>query len=169
MASLVLVCAAAYIAYVLARAFYRLYLHPLAKFPGPSIAAVTSWYEAYYEIYLVGQYSRQITKLHDQYGTLLLSHAIRLAPLTRALPGPIVRVTPDELHIRDPRFFDQVYSRSAHLDKEGWDKRFGCAGGLLTTVNAEDHKRRRAAVAPMYAVTPIRVHDVAVAPRDDAD
>lgn len=111
---------------------YRLYLHPLAKFPGPRLAAATSWYEAYYEIILVGQYSRQISKLHDEY-------------------GPIIRVTPDELHIRDPRFFDQVYGKNQHLDKEGWDKRFGCAGGLLTTVKAADHKRRRAALAPMFS------------------
>jgi len=66
--------------------------------------------------------------------------------------GPIIRVTPDELHIRDPRFFDQVYGKHQKLDKEGWDKRFGCAGGLLTTVRASDHKRRRAALAPMYVL-----------------
>jgi len=66
------------------------------------------------------------------------------------LPGPIIRVTPDEVHIRDPRFFEQVYSKNVHLDKEGWDKRFGCGGGLLTTVDAQDHKRRRAAVTHMY-------------------
>jgi hypothetical protein len=59
-------------------------------------------------------------------------------------------VTPNELHIRDPYFYEQVYAKNLHLDKEGWDKRFGCAGGLLPTVNAEQHKRRRAAVAPMY-------------------
>ena len=47
---------------------YRLFLHPLSKFPGPRLAAATSWYEAYYEIVLKGQYSRQISKLHDQYG-----------------------------------------------------------------------------------------------------
>ncbi|KAI8938499.1 hypothetical protein NX059_004389 [Plenodomus lindquistii] len=118
--------------YCCALYFYRLYLHPLAKFPGPKLAAISSWYEAYYEIVLTGQYSRQISKLHDQY-------------------GPIIRVTPDELHIRDPRFFDQVYGKNQLLDKEGWDKRFGCAGGLLTTVKAEDHKRRRAALAPMFS------------------
>jgi len=111
---------------------YRLYWHPLASFPGPRLAAISSWYEAYYEIALQGQYSRQISKLHDEY-------------------GPIIRVTPDELHIRDPRFFDQVYGKHQKLDKEGWDKRFGCAGGLLTTVRASDHKRRRAALAPMFS------------------
>jgi hypothetical protein len=121
----------AYVVFLIARVFYRLYFHPLSRFPGPRIAAATSWYEAYYEIVLKGQYSKQISKLHDKY-------------------GPIVRVTPDELHIRDPYFYEQVYAKNLHLDKEGWDKRFGCAGGLLPTVNAEQHKRRRAAVAPMY-------------------
>lgn len=111
---------------------YRLYAHPLSRFPGPRVAAVTSWYEAYYEIVLKGQYSRQISKLHDQY-------------------GPVVRVTPNELHIRDARFFDEVYGKNLHLDKEGWDKRFGCAGGVLATVNAHEHKRRRAALAPMFS------------------
>jgi hypothetical protein len=55
-------------AYILVLVVYRLYLHPLAKFPGPRLAAVTSWYEGYYEIVKNGQYSRQISKLHDEYG-----------------------------------------------------------------------------------------------------
>ncbi|CAN9243726.1 cytochrome P450 [Alternaria alternata] len=130
--SLPVLCVLAYFGFLVARVFYRLYFHPLSRFPGPKIAAVSSWYEAYYEIVLKGQYSRQISKLHDEY-------------------GPIVRVTPDELHIRDPSFYEQVYAKNLHLDKEGWDKRFGCAGGLLPTVNAEQHKRRRAAVAHMFS------------------
>lgn len=63
--------------------------------------------------------------------------------------GPIIRVTPDELHIRDPRFFDDVYSKTLKIDKEGWDYRFGTENGLLTTVRADEHRRRRAAVNPM--------------------
>jgi hypothetical protein len=54
--------------YTLGLVLYRLYLHPLAKFPGPRFAAVTTFYEAYFEIVLKGQYSKQISKLHDQYG-----------------------------------------------------------------------------------------------------
>lgn len=49
-------------------AFYRLYLRPLAKFPGPKIAAISRWYEAYYDIVLEGQYEFRIQKMHDQYG-----------------------------------------------------------------------------------------------------
>ncbi|KAJ4991364.1 cytochrome P450 [Stagonosporopsis vannaccii] len=131
-AGLVPVLAAALAAYVVALAVYRLYLHPLAKFPGPRLAAVTSWYEGYYEIVQNGQYSRHISKLHDHY-------------------GPIIRVTPHELHIRDSRFFDDLYAKNLHLDKEGWDVRFGTEGGVLTTVDAALHKRRRAALSPMFS------------------
>lgn len=66
--SLPVLLASAALVYWCALYVYRLFLHPLSKFPGPKLAAATSWYEAYYEIVLQGQYSRQISKLHDQYG-----------------------------------------------------------------------------------------------------
>lgn len=62
------VLALSLLTYVTVLAVYRLYLHPLAKFPGPRIAALTSWYEGYYEVVKNGQYSRKISKLHDEYG-----------------------------------------------------------------------------------------------------
>lgn len=71
---------------------YRLYLHPLAKFPGPRLAAVTSFYEGYYEIVLKGQYSRQISKLHDQYGKTLSFPPHYNYQLRWNLPGAIAFV-----------------------------------------------------------------------------
>ncbi|KAF2439814.1 cytochrome P450 [Karstenula rhodostoma CBS 690.94] len=118
--------------YWAALVLYRLFLHPLAKFPGPRLAAITPWYEAYYEIVKNGQYSKKISQLHDEY-------------------GPILRVTPGELHIRDSRFFESVYPKNVYLHKEGWDKRFGSEGGLLPTPHARVHKRRRAALSPMFS------------------
>jgi hypothetical protein len=70
--SLPVLIAASVVFYGVSLVVYRLYLHPLAKFPGPKLAAVTSFYEGYYEIVLKGQYSRQISKLHDVYGEYCL-------------------------------------------------------------------------------------------------
>lgn len=51
---------------------YRLFLHPLAKFPGPKLAAITRYYEAYYDIVQNGQYIFKIEELHKKYGELPL-------------------------------------------------------------------------------------------------
>lgn len=57
--------------------FYRLFLHPLAVFPGPKLAAVTRWYEGYYDVIQNGQYTFKIKELHQKYGERLCSSATR--------------------------------------------------------------------------------------------
>ena len=59
----------AFITYLASLAFYRLFLHPLAKFPGPRVAALTRYYEAYYDVVQNGQYTFKIAELHRKYGT----------------------------------------------------------------------------------------------------
>jgi hypothetical protein len=81
---------------------------------------------------------------------LRLQHALAWQ-VAKSVSGPILRITPNEVHIRDSRFFESVYPKNVHLHKEGWDKRFGSEGGLLPTPDAQIHKRRRAALSPMYA------------------
>lgn len=56
--------------YGLFLAIYRLFLSPLAKFPGPKLAALTHQYESYYEVYCYYEYIWKIKKLHMKYGTL---------------------------------------------------------------------------------------------------
>lgn len=56
------------ITYYATLAFYRLYLHRLARFPGPRLAAISTWYEGYYDIIQGGQYTFKIAQMHKQYG-----------------------------------------------------------------------------------------------------
>ena len=49
---------------------YRLFFHPLSKFPGSKIAAATKWYEFYWDIISGegGQYTWEIERMHEAYG-----------------------------------------------------------------------------------------------------
>lgn len=58
----------AYSAYTVGLAIYRLYLSPLARFPGPRLAAATGWYEFYYDAICHGKYTFEIGRMHQEYG-----------------------------------------------------------------------------------------------------
>jgi hypothetical protein len=75
------------LAYVLWTAIYRLFFHPLASIPGPKPAAVTWWYDTYYDCFYEGggRLPWKTKELHERY-------------------GPIIRVTPNEVHIADPEY-----------------------------------------------------------------
>ncbi len=47
---------------------YRLYLHPLKAFPGPRLAAVTDYYQGYFEVWKNGMFVQHLDKLHEVYG-----------------------------------------------------------------------------------------------------
>lgn len=66
--------------YPIGLAVYRLYFSPIAKFPGPKLAALTFWYEFYYDVINQGRYTWQIGRLHDEYGRQvpLLIYALTL-------------------------------------------------------------------------------------------
>ena len=57
--------------WVIYSVIYRLYFHPLAKFPGPKLAIVTHWYEFYHDIVRRGQYTYKLRELHQKYGSYI--------------------------------------------------------------------------------------------------
>ncbi|KAL9623137.1 MAG: hypothetical protein Q9204_007976, partial [Flavoplaca sp. TL-2023a] len=68
------------------------------------------------------------------------------------LPGPIIRITPNELHIRDIDFYDQLYRRENKLDKyPGQTKGFGVPGVLVASDSREVHRHRRLPLAPYFS------------------
>lgn len=64
----VLTGVAAYLLYFVGLVIYRLYFSPIARFPGPKIAAATGWYEFYYDCWLNGKYIFEIEAMHKKYG-----------------------------------------------------------------------------------------------------
>lgn len=62
--------------YVSGLAIYRLFFHPLAKFPGPKLPALTRLYETYYECICYYEYLWKIKKLHNKYG--MFSHFLTI-------------------------------------------------------------------------------------------
>ncbi|GAP91778.1 putative cytochrome P450 [Rosellinia necatrix] len=114
---------------------YRLWLHPLAKVPGPRLAALTYWYETYFELAhrSGGQFTFHIKELHSRY-------------------GPIVRINPDEVHIDDPNFYSKLYNNRDGHDKPGYLKwRFGSPHTLFSTPEHSIHRMRRAAQDPFFS------------------
>lgn len=54
--------------YIVGLYLYRLFLHPLSKFPGPKLAAISNWYEFYWDVVRQGDFTRHIQDLHKKYG-----------------------------------------------------------------------------------------------------
>ncbi|KAF9875050.1 hypothetical protein CkaCkLH20_07316 [Colletotrichum karsti] len=125
--------------YGLSLVAYRLFFSPLRKFPGPKLAAATFWYEFYYDVYLGGQYSFQIGKLHERY-------------------GPVVRINPFEIHVQVPEFYNTLYSSTKHR-RNKWAWASGAFGVDLSTFGSElheAHRLRRSAIAPFFSKNRVR-------------
>ena len=71
-------------------------------------------------------------------------------PLTK--PGPIVRISPTEIHINDPEFYETLYSTSAPRNKDPWfTTNFDVAESAFSTLDYRLHRPRRALIAPYFA------------------
>ncbi|KAI0150369.1 putative cytochrome P450 [Xylariaceae sp. FL1272] len=122
-----------YISYLAGLVFYRLYLSPLSKFPGPKLAIIAKWYEFYYDVVLRGQYTLQIQRMHKTY-------------------GPIVRINPFELHIEDSVYWDELYLRHKEYERYEWmSGRFGANTTTSSTVKSDLHAVRSAPLNPMFS------------------
>ena len=54
--------------YLTIRTIYRVYFHPLSKFPGPKLAAASSAYEFYFSVIKRGMFVWELERLHNVYG-----------------------------------------------------------------------------------------------------
>lgn len=102
--------------------FYRLFLSPLAKFPGPRLAAATRLYETYYQIVKGGIFTWHINDLHEKY-------------------GPVVRITPWEIHIKDPDYYNTLYAGPGkHRNKDPLFSHIGYPKSIFSLNSHEAHR-----------------------------
>ncbi|KAL4944118.1 hypothetical protein BDV06DRAFT_233850 [Aspergillus oleicola] len=94
--SLLAVAALTVSLYHVCRSFYW---HPLARFSGPRLAALTTLYRAYYDCLPSKSFVHHLAELHRQY-------------------GDIVRIGPNELHFHSPAAYLEIYNPSNRWDKE---------------------------------------------------
>lgn len=64
-----------------------------------------------------------------------------------------MRITPDELHIKDPDFYEEIYApASKQRDKYGaWTIGAGAPGSTFATVSHNHHRLRRGAINPFFS------------------
>lgn len=68
------------------------------------------------------------------------------------LPGPIVRISPYEVHVNDPRFQDTLYRQDGRWEKYQWTyEPLGNSASMHGTVDHDIHRMRRAALNPFFS------------------
>lgn len=127
------VLALAVFLYILLVVIHRLLLSPLARFPGPKISAATGWYEFYHDVIRGGQFMFEIESMHAKY-------------------GPIVRINPFEVHIKDPDFYTTLYAGpTKKRNKYGWFVSMATTGSSFAAADHRHHRVRRGMLSPFLA------------------
>ncbi|PPQ71719.1 hypothetical protein CVT24_007889 [Panaeolus cyanescens] len=118
---------------LLVRTVYRLYFHPLSHIPGPRIAALTSFYRAFYDIVRDGQWVHHLEYLHSIYGI-------------------VVRVGPNELHFNHPAAYGDIYCSGSTFTKDpAMYKCFGSAESVFGQTDFQTAQKRRQALGPLFS------------------
>lgn len=113
------------------RAFYTLFLHPLAQYPGPRLWAVSR------TPFLIemnrGRLPYKLKTLHDRHGS-------------------VIRVAPNEMSFLEPGAWRDIYQKQILDQPAQWgSKPPGVEAESLISAHAIDHARIRKVVAPAFS------------------
>ncbi|KAL4874994.1 cytochrome P450 [Aspergillus karnatakaensis] len=126
--------------YATAILVYRLWLSPLSCFPGSPFAKATFLYEFYYDFIKPGLYYQKIQEMHQRY-------------------GPIIRVTPTELHVSDPAYYSSVFVPGnvgkSELDA-GASNGTGFEGYIKRVRSHDEHRIVRAPIQQFFSTSGVR-------------
>lgn len=126
------------IVYYIGLAVYRLYFHPLAKFPGPPLHAISAM-PFNIQSYLQGIFTWKARGLHAKY-------------------GKIVRIGPNRLAVEGSIGWTDVYGHRPGGTETEFAKLQGFFGpvpdhGIIAAPNREEHRRHRRALAHAFSDT----------------
>ncbi|KAF9465444.1 cytochrome P450 [Collybia nuda] len=117
-------------AYHLLAAIRRLFYDPLSRFPGPKLAAATDVYMAYYSI--SGRLVDQLEILHNCY-------------------GPVIRISPKQLHFTDPQAFDEIYTNAKYTKEPYFYDAFMEQQSSFGFIDIAKAKARKDILRPLFS------------------
>ncbi|KAK4178718.1 cytochrome P450 [Triangularia setosa] len=127
-----------WVLYGVSVAVYRRYFHPLSSIPGPFLNTISYLAILYQQGILEGQLLHALERWHAQY-------------------GPIIRISPNEIHLSSPEHYETIYSNAL---KTGFYKDpafYGPMEGpiktpiILTMISNEEHRVRRMGMNPFFS------------------
>lgn len=129
-----------YAIYLLGHAIYDLFFHPLRRFPGPKLLAISNL--PFLSWWIGGTSTFHIRKLHEKY-------------------GDIVRTSPNALSFRDPQAWKDIYGhrgqgqRNLVKDTRFYGQPHSGHDNLLIASD-EDHSRQRRLLAHAFSERALR-------------
>ncbi|KAL4793892.1 pisatin demethylase [Aspergillus venezuelensis] len=124
---------------------YQLFLHPLARVPGPWLARWTRFWE--WSHLRNGKLEYDTIRLHQRYGS-------------------VVRIAPNRYSISSPDAVQHIYGHTSRFTKDRFYRAFGHPDeskfDLFSMVNVQTHASRRRKVASLYSMSSLVSYEPAV-------
>ncbi|KGO74014.1 Cytochrome P450, E-class, group I [Penicillium italicum] len=132
------------------QALYRVYFHPLSRYPGSKVAAAsTSWWEWYWNYVQNGRMLFEIEKLHEKY-------------------GPVIRIGVNDLHVSDPAIYQDISRINSGFTKDPFFYQFiSLPGTSIGETDPSRHRIRRKVLTPAFSTT--RIHELAPIVQDKTE
>ncbi|KAM7210371.1 putative cytochrome P450 E-class, group I [Rhypophila decipiens] len=122
--------------WVLSTILYRRCFHPLSKVPGPFLWSISTLPIFYHQGLREGQLMHVLPGLHAKY-------------------GPVVRISPNEVHLSDPEAYDKIHNIGTkfYKDPSFYSPLDGVlrAPIILTIISNDQHRVRRGAITPFFS------------------
>ncbi|PQE13704.1 Isotrichodermin C-15 hydroxylase protein [Rutstroemia sp. NJR-2017a BVV2] len=113
---------------------YQTTFHPLAKYPGPFLAKLTSFHAAYHAVKGTGHYN--LYDLHQKY-------------------GPFIRYGPDHMSINSATALEQIYGHKANVQKGFWYRVF-YGVSIFNAVDKDVHARKKRVMSQAFSDQALR-------------